>query len=250
MISEPNLISIVIADDHEIFREGVAKLFVDESMMKVVATAADGEELIAVVEKFQPDVVLSDIMMPNLTGIEAASRILDRRPDTKIIALSMFNEESLIFEMLQEGAKGYLLKNASKTDLIDAVRAVYAGHQYFCKESSKKLVTMLARLRKGQGAVERPAHFTPKERKVIDFICRGFYSQEISETMYLSIRTIEGYRKRIYEKMKVKNSAGVVVYAIKHGMFHLPGAGVELPAKADGSAPHNFSKTASVSRSK
>ena len=212
-------IRLVIADDHEIFRDGLALMLSKQEAITLVGQAGDGKELIQLVADNQPDLVLTDIKMPRLDGIAAAKYLLQQHPHLKIIALSMFEEENLIVEMLEAGAKGYLLKNADKKEILEAILTVHAGNIFYCKHTSARLASLIVRSKFDPQKKDPSLLFTDREREVIRLICRQYTAQEIGVQLFLSKRTVEGYRTRILEKMDVKNTAGVVVFALKHSMI-------------------------------
>lgn len=214
-------IKIILADDHEIFRDGFRAMIKKQPAVQLIGEAADGEELIAQVRNLQPDVVITDIKMPKKDGIEATRQMVREWPQIGVIALSMFDEENLIVEMLEAGARGYLLKNAHKDEIMEAIKTVHMNQPYYCNDTSAKLAQMIARSRfKAASKTKRP-DFSDKEFAVIRFICEEMSNKEIAQRLNLSIRTIEGYRDRIQEKIGAKNAAGIVVYAIKHNIFTL-----------------------------
>ncbi|HEY0433043.1 MAG TPA: response regulator transcription factor [Chitinophagaceae bacterium] len=214
-------IRIVIADDHEIFREGMEVLLKKQPEMELVGDASNGRQLIDIIPRLSPDIVLTDIKMPVMDGLEAARIIHDKYPHIGIIALSMFEDENLIVDMLEAGAKGYLIKNAHKSEVVAAILSVYNQESYFCNHTSMKLARLIGRSRFNLSKDPVRAVFTTKEREVIGLICAEYSNKEIGAKLNLSPRTIEGYREKILEKMNVKNSAGIVVYAIKHGIYKL-----------------------------
>jgi DNA-binding NarL/FixJ family response regulator len=214
-----NGISLVIADDHEIFRDGLALMLSKQENVKLVGQAGDGLELMRMVEETGPDMVLTDIKMPRMDGIVAAKQLLQRYPGMKIIALSMFEEEDLIVEMLEAGARGYLLKNADKKEILDAIVTVQEGNIFYCKHTTARLASLIVKSKFDQQKRSPGALFTDREREIVRLICRQHTAQEIGEMLFLSKRTVEGYRTRILEKMDVKNTAGVVIFALKHSII-------------------------------
>ena len=214
-------ISIIIADDHEIFRDGFKVMLKKYPEIKLVGEAENGAELIKLAEKLKPDVILTDIRMPRMDGIEATKELVSKDPSVNIIALSMFDEDNLIIDMLEAGAKGYLLKNTHKEDIIEAIRTLHHGENYYCKLTSAKLIQMISKSRFNPYKKQPKVEFTDKEIEVIRLICEQLLNKEIAERLNLSIRTIEGYREKIQEKMNVRNSAGVAVYAIKNGIYEI-----------------------------
>jgi DNA-binding NarL/FixJ family response regulator len=213
-------ISLVIADDHEIFLDGLALMINKQENMTLVGQAFNGRELIQLVTDKKPDIVLTDIKMPFLDGIGACRLMLQQNPQLKIIALSMYDEEDLIVEMLEAGAKGYLLKNADKREILEAIHTVNDGNIFYCKHTSTRLASLIVKSKFDPHKKKSGDLFTERERQIIRLICQQNTAQEIGEQLFLSKRTVEGYRTRILEKMEVKNTAGVVVFALKHNMIH------------------------------
>lgn len=212
-------ISLVIADDHEIFRDGLALLLNKQENMTLVGQATNGRELVQLVAEKKPDMVLTDIKMPFLDGIAACRLMLQQDPNLKIIALSMFEEEDLIVEMLEAGAKGYLLKNADKREIQEAILTVSEGNIFYCKHTSTRLASLIVKSKFEPHKKRSAELFTEREREIIRLICRQHTAQEIGEQLFISKRTVEGYRTRILEKMDAKNTAGVVVFALKHNLI-------------------------------
>ncbi len=214
-------IKIVIADDHEIFREGFRLLLKNQREQELVGEAANGRELLEVVGREFPDVVITDIKMPVMDGIEACKLIIKKFPGIKVIALSMFNEESLVLDMLEAGAKGYLLKNTNKQELLSAVKTVVNGDNYYCSDTSLKLAKLIAASKYHPHRPVVPKKFTEREMQIIRMICDQMSSKEIAHTLSLSIRTVEGYREQVQEKVGAKNSIGIVIYAIRNKLVEV-----------------------------
>ena len=214
-------ISVVIADDHEIFRDGFRAMLKKYPDIRLAGEADNGKELIDLAGRLNPDVVLTDIKMPKMDGIEATRQLIRRYPGISIISLSMFDEDNLIIEMLEAGAKGYLLKNANKDEIIDAIKAVNRGKNYYCRNTSSKLLHMIEKSKFDPYKETPRPRFSERETEVIGLICDQLSNKEIAEKLNLSIRTIEGYREKIQEKMDVHNTAGIVVSAIKIGIYKI-----------------------------
>lgn len=212
-------IRLVIADDHEIFRDGLALMLSKQKNLQLVGQAADGRDLIELLETVQADIVLTDLKMPHIDGVTATRVLLQKYPLLRIIALSMFDEEDLIVEMLEAGAKGYLLKNADKLEILEAIAQVYDDNIFYCKQTSAKLASMIVKSRFNPYKDKERISFTDREREIIRLICLQYTAQQIGEKIFLSKRTVEGHRTRILEKMNVKNTAGVVVFALKHNLI-------------------------------
>jgi DNA-binding NarL/FixJ family response regulator len=159
--------------------------------------------------------------MPVMDGIEATKILVRKDPDINIVALSMFDEDTLIMEMLEAGAKGYLLKNAHKEEIIDAIQHVSVGSNYYCKQTSEKLIRLIAKSPYNPYKKSDRLHFTVREIQIIKLICEQYANKEIASMLGLSVRTIEGHRDKIQEKMEVNNTAGIVVHAIKTGIYQI-----------------------------
>jgi DNA-binding NarL/FixJ family response regulator len=213
-------IKIILADDHEIFRDGFKAMLKKQPSVELIGEASDGEELVELTRKLKPDVVVTDIKMPKMDGLQAAKILSEEFPGMGIVALSMIDEENLIVDMMEAGAKGYLLKNAHKNEIIEAIKAVDEGHIYYCDGTSAKLSRMIAESNKIPfGKKTSRPELTQKEIDVVLLICQEKTNKEIADRLNLSIRTIEGYRDRIFEKIGARNSAGVVIYAIRNKIY-------------------------------
>lgn len=210
-------IRLVAADDHEIFLDGLALMLSRQEDIVLAGQAADGRELLEVAAREQPDVILTDIKMPRMDGIAATRELMRINPAFRIIALSMFDEEDQIVEMLEAGAKGYLLKNADKQEILAAIEQVYGDGIYYCRTTSAKLAGMIAKSKFNPH--RQPVTFNERETEIIQLICQQMTAQQIGERIFLSKRTVEGYRTRILEKMNVRNTAGVVMFALKHNLI-------------------------------
>jgi DNA-binding NarL/FixJ family response regulator len=211
-------IQLLIADDHEVYRDGLKHLVEKSPGLEVIGEAANGRELIAMCQQRLPDVILTDIMMPVMDGIEATAAITKQFATVRVIALSMFNQDNLIMDMLNAGAIGYLIKNAHKTEIIDAIHSVYRYNPYYCKSTSIKLARLIGGSQFGPKAKDK-VFFSQKEKDIIRLICEEKTSKEIGDELHLSMRTVEEYRQRIKDKMDVKGTTGIVIYAIKNDLF-------------------------------
>lgn len=215
------MIQIVIGDDHEIYRDGLQLLLGRMEGVQLLAQATNGQELIALMQQHRPDIVLVDIRMPIMDGIEATAHIATHYPDTGVIALTMYEDEEQIIEMLEAGAKGYLVKNASKEEMEAAIHAVYNKQNYYCSQTTLKITKMIATSRFNPFKQKQKPNFKDIELEIIKLICDGLTSKEIANEINLSYRTIEGYRTRILEKMEVHNTASIIIYAIKNQLVNV-----------------------------
>lgn len=212
-------IKIIIADDHEIFRDGLILMFSKHPEIIILGEAANGKELINLANTLLPDVILTDIKMPVIDGIEATKKIIASNPGIGIIGLSMFDEDDLIIDMLEAGAKGYLLKNSDKTEILEAIHTVYNHNNFYCRNTSSKLISMIAASKYNPYTKKEKVIFSDREKDIINLICKEFTNKEIGEKLFLSPRTVEGHRVNIMEKMEVKNTVGLVVYAIRNNIY-------------------------------
>jgi DNA-binding NarL/FixJ family response regulator len=214
-----NPVKVIIADDHEIFRDGLKLVLQKQKDIVVAGEACDGRELIELVKHQLPDVVITDVKMPNLDGVAAAKYLAEHYPYVGVIALTMFDEEDLIVDMLEAGAKGYLLKNADKTEILEAVHTVANNQPHYCRLTSQKLASMVAKSKFNLHHKKEKPEFNDREKEIIRHICDGLTNKEIGEKIFLSVRTVEGLRLKIIEKMNVKNTAGIIVYAIRENLY-------------------------------
>ncbi|RYE22425.1 MAG: response regulator transcription factor [Sphingobacteriales bacterium] len=212
-------IKVAIADDHEIFRDGLKLMIGSVSNIQLVGEAANGVELLKLVATTAPDIVVTDIKMPQMDGVEATKQIREQYPHIEVIALSMFDDEQLILEILDAGAIGYLLKNSDKSEMIEAINTAYRHQSYYCKHTSAKLAKLIAYSKHANQKKQKEAEFTDREKEIIKLICAECTNKEIGEKLFISTRTVEGYRMKILEKMDAKNIVGIVIEAIRLGIY-------------------------------
>lgn len=206
-------IHIVIADDHALFIEGLKLLLEGEPDIPVVDIANDGKELLSVLQKQLPQLVLLDINMPGMNGLEAAKYIKQSHSSVKIIMLSTYREEHLIEKAKQYGANGYLLKNSSKEELLQTIRLVASGHTCF-PYSLPKTVNEFA----SDDPFLKQFDLTKREREIIDFIKKEYTNQQIADTLYLSIYTVETHRKHIMQKLRLSSPAALMKFIVEHNL--------------------------------
>lgn len=218
-MNTPTPLRLVLADDHELFRDGFQVMLKKQPNIELVGEAANGVELLYLVRTLHPDVVITDIKMPQMDGIEATRQLVKEFPQLPVIALSMFDEENLIVDMLEAGARGYLLKNASKKEIVAAIDTVVDGEVFYCGNTSGKLAKLIAHSQFDPRKKNKEPEFSLRELEIIRMVCEERSNKEIASQLSLSVRTVEGHRERIQEKMNVRNMAGIVVYAIKHHLY-------------------------------
>ncbi|GAA4072284.1 response regulator transcription factor [Amphibacillus indicireducens] len=215
---------IVIIDDHVLFREGVKRSLDFEDSFEVVAEGADGDEALSLVEKYQPDVVLMDINMPNVDGVQATKRIFAKYPEVHVIILSIHDDENYVTHALKSGANGYLLKEMDSDALIDAIKIVSEGGSYLHPKVTHNLVKEFQRLSEVQsGSIEdieyrKPLHLlTRRECEVLQLLADGKSNRAISEHLFISEKTVKNHVSNILQKMNVNDRTQAVVMAIRNG---------------------------------
>jgi DNA-binding NarL/FixJ family response regulator len=214
-------IKIIIADDHQIIRDGLSILLSKINNIEILGNAANGEELIEKVRSQNPDIVLTDIQMPVMDGIEAARILLRENESLGIIALTMHEETNYIVDTVEAGVRGYLLKNTSKSELLKAINMVHEGDTYFCKEATDKLVSLVSKTNFYPLKPNDKPVFTKQELQIIQLICQQFSSKEIAATLDMSKRQVDSLREKIQKKIGARNLAGIVMYAIRNGIFSI-----------------------------
>jgi len=214
-------IRLAIADDHKIFRNGLKATLEDSDAFDLVLEASNGKQLIAQLNTITPDVILMDIKMPELDGIQTTAWVRQHHKNIKVLALSMFNEDKYIVDMMKAGASGYLLKNAEPEEIIEAISTVYHKDYYFNEHLSITLIKQLAGNSQPGNAPQNLSEFNEREIEVLKLVCQECSNQEIADKICLSVRTVEGYRARLFEKTKSKNLVGLVIFAIKTGLINV-----------------------------
>ncbi len=213
-----NPVSILLADDHTIVRQGLARLLEEQRDFKVVGTAANGQIAVEKALELKPDIIIMDIAMPRMNGIEAAKRIRKQLPKTKILVLSMYSHEHYIHELLETGVSGYLLKDSSGRDIIKAIYAAMKNETFLSPGISKKLVDTYLSPSKSFSKAERYKQLTNREREVFQLIAEGHTTRQIAEILYVSISTIKSHRVKIMEKLRIDNPVKLIHFAIQLGL--------------------------------
>ncbi|PKP02459.1 MAG: DNA-binding response regulator [Bacteroidetes bacterium HGW-Bacteroidetes-6] len=211
-------IQVLLVDDHELFSEGMKVLFDVSPEAVIYSSCKNGMEFLDSIEKKMPDVVLMDINMPVMNGIEATRKAVAKYSEIKIIALSMYGEEEYLESMLDAGAKGFLVKNTGIDELERAIKTVYDGKSYFSSDLLSILMNLLRNPKKEEINKEQQK-FSERELEILQLICDGMTNQEIGDKLFISPRTVDGHRANIISKAEVKNTAQLVTYAIRNGFY-------------------------------
>ena len=211
-------ITIVLADDHRIVRQGLHALLKAETDFDVIGEAGDGLKALELVRKLNPDVVVLDLMMPGLNGLEVARQLSKQTPKTKIIILSMYDDEGFVLEALSNGVSAYVLKDAGSTDLIQAVREVRAGHRYLSPPLSDRAIEVYEQMTKA-GTMDKYDTLTTREREVLHLSAEGHTNNEIAARLGISVRTAETHRSRLMHKLDIHTQADLTRYALRRGII-------------------------------
>lgn len=211
-------IRLLLVDDHDIVRHGLRMMFAAEPDMEIVGEAADAYQALEAVEKLHPDVILMDVAMPGMSGIEATRRIKEQNPDVAVLALTMHEDEQYFFEMLNAGASGYVPKRAAPDDLVSAIQVVSQGDVFIYPSLAKLLVKDFLQRAEGDtsGQIEE---LTAREREVLTYIAEGYTNREIAKELVISVKTVDRHRENIMRKLNLHNRVELVKYAIEKGLI-------------------------------
>ncbi|HXA49964.1 MAG TPA: response regulator transcription factor [Candidatus Acidoferrum sp.] len=212
-------IRILLADDHTVVRKGLRLLLEGQAGFDVVADAADGRSAVALAEQHVPDVVVMDVAMPGLNGIEAARQITAKLPQIAVVFLSMHSDEGYVLKALKSGARGYLLKDSAEQDLINAVVAVSEGKAFFSPAISKMLVEDYVRQMQDRHVEDSYELLTTREREVLQLLAEGRSNKDVAGVLNLSLYTVETHRSNILQKLHLHNQAELILYAIRKGVI-------------------------------
>ena len=215
-----NKLSIVLADDHTILREGLRALLSAESNFEIVGEARDGREAVRCVEKLGPDLILMDLSMPRMSGMEAIREIKKRYPETKIIALTVHKTEEYLLTTLQAGADGFVLKDATHDELIMAIKNVMGGKSYLSPGVSEKVIEGYLDGKKSTQSLTSWESLSQREREVLKLIAEGYKNKEIAEDLCISLKTVEKHRANLMKKLDLHNAAALTVYAVDKGLVN------------------------------
>lgn len=210
--------NIVLADDHVLFCEGIKRIISEVSDLEVVGEARDGLQLLALLKQLTPDLVILDISMPNIRGIEATREIKMTHPDVKVLILTMHKDKDYLYHAISAGADGYLLKEDADTELFSAIETIQQGRTYISPLLTGEVTDDLLRIYRGNHQLPID-NLTTREREVLQLIAEGRSNREIANLLYISVRTVENHRARIMKKLDMKKTADLVRYAIQKGII-------------------------------
>ena len=211
-------ITIAIADDFKIFRDGLKVGLSMDDNLDVIAEADNGEDLLKLLETIHPDIILMDLNMPILDGMEATKRVKKQYPTIKVLVVTMYDDDKFIIHLMEIGANGYLLKNAEPEEIRKSIYAVHENGYYFNDLVNKALLKKLVLKNNLRPSFNNNIEFTEREQEVLKLICEEKTATEIGKEIFLSPRSVEGIRQRLIEKVGVRNTAGLVMFAIKNGI--------------------------------
>jgi len=213
------MIKVLIADDHQLFREGLSNLLKSADDIRVIAQAEDGEDAIDKVSAYQPDVLLIDIAMKNMNGIEATKLLKKKTPALKIIAVSMHSDKQYVKGMLEAGADGYLLKNCTYRQLTDAIYSTYAGKKFLSEDITEIVID--GYLNSEQAVSDNYSQLSEREKEIFMLLAEGYSTREIGEKLFISVKTVGTHKQNILEKLELKTNSDIVKYALKKGLINL-----------------------------
>ena len=214
---------ILIVDDHEVVRDGLKNILTSLENISIAGEAGNGEDAVKMYATLKPDIVIMDISMPGMNGIEATRVIKEKDPDARILILTMHDNQEYLNQIIRSGAKGFILKNTDKEELLDAVKTVAGGDNFFSKDISKLIIDNYIRTAKEteKGDAYKEVPLTKREIEILKLIASGYSNQEIANILYISYNTVDTHRKNIMHKLSIKNTAGLVRYAIEKGLISL-----------------------------
>lgn len=208
-------IRVLLADDHGVVRKGLRFLLESEGDIEVVGESSDGRQAVQDAETLRPDVIVMDIAMPRLNGIEATSQIVKRSPDSSVIVLSMYSDEEYLVRALTAGAKGYLLKDSAESDLVAAVRSVSGGRPFFSPSIASTLLEDYVRQLQQRGLSDSYDLLSDREKEVLQLLAEGKTNKEVATVLNLSTHTVETHRTHLMQKLNLHNTAEIVLYAVR-----------------------------------
>ena len=224
-------IRLLLADDHPVVRRGLSACLARHEHLLIVGEAADGQEAVAKARKLSPDIVLMDVDMPNMNGLTATDILRKELPRVRVLILSMHSHSDYVLRMLQSGARGYVLKNASPDELVKAIETVHAGESYFSPDVARVALNQFVR---GPGEGPQVSHISKREREVLIAIAEGLSNKEIACRLNVGVRTVETHRERIMRKLNIHSVAGLTRFALARELLLLPRESETGPSRSKG----------------
>jgi two-component system response regulator NreC len=223
-----NSTTVLLCDDHTLFREGIKAILGTDPTLEIVGEAQNGREAVGEALQLRPDVILMDVAMPDLGGVEATRRILQALPRSKVLILTMYEQEDVIDRCLQAGASGYVLKDAPRQDLLHAIDVVRGGGRYLSSRALKKIVKR--HVKDAKGGASSYERLSDREREVLKLLADGLTLKEIAARLMVSVKTADAHKTNMMRKLDLHDRAEVIKYAIQHGLIHLPKVESKLSA--------------------
>lgn len=212
---------VIIVDDHRMFREGLRFLLTELPNIKIIAEAENGIEFLNLLNDNKPDIILMDINMPEMDGIEATKKALKIYPKLRIIAITMFGDENYYYKMVQAGAVGFLLKKSGSDELAEAIEKVMAGSDYFSVDLLKSIILTLGSRKQVKTQENNILQFSPREQEVFELICEGLSAKEIADRLHISPRTVDGYKSKLFDKTGTQNTSSLIMMGIKNKLIEI-----------------------------
>lgn len=212
---------VIIVDDHKMFREGLRFLLTELPNIKIIAEAENGIEFLNLLNDNKPDIILMDINMPEMDGIEATKKALKIYPKLRIIAITMFGDENYYYKMVQAGAVGFLLKKSGSDELAEAIEKVMAGSDYFSVDLLKSIILTLGSRKQVKTQENNILQFSPREQEVFELICEGLSAKEIADRLHISPRTVDGYKSKLFDKTGTQNTSSLIMMGIKNKLIEI-----------------------------
>lgn len=219
--TKQSVIRVLIADDQPQCHEALELALSNKKGIVLCGSAMDGEEMVGLIAEASPDVIITDIQMPNINGIEATKIIKELYPDIKILALTQFSDEDLIVKMMQAGANGYILKNEPADTLAKAIQSVNNGKTYFCESTNHRLLRMILKGTITCSPQLPPGFFAANEKEILIYVCQQYSSKQIAAKLGIAHTSVEKYRQRLFKKTGSQNVVGLVMFAITNGIYQL-----------------------------
>jgi len=213
-------IKIILTDDHQLFRDGIKSLLEDVENIAVIGEASNEKELFDIIKKVNPNIIILDITLPGVSGIEITKRIKIEYPEINILILSMHNDDEFVVNALEAGAKGYLPKDINKEELLEAIYTINSGDEYYNKEISKIFLKKYIHRNKAGLEGDTPI-LTKREIEIVKLVSEGYKNQEVAEKLFISIRTVDAHKNNIMKKLKLKSTIEIVKFAIKNDIIIL-----------------------------